>query len=543
MMEETQIRAYVKQSEMLRTWQIESILGSGKKSVVYQIARETETGKTVSALKAVCVMPEPDDVKYLKSIGLTADAIEQKYKRMVAQCRDEITIMQQLQGEAYILNCLDFEEVKAEGRPGAMLMIREEKLTPLKNVLSDAPLNENRIIQIALCVAKALETCHYHQPMPIIHGDVKPDNIFWLRDNIYKLGDFGVSAFLAEADGQRQGGTPDYEAPERRSGTMTPKTDIYALGRTIQRLLEGQQDGTSSSLRRFAALMTAENPEDRPENIRRVIEELEKIQANPSLQWHYRQRESITETQTDSLASRVNRPDEDESVIPEQPQQKIEPLMTEDPQVPDRNTSITDDLDEIVRRQNEEEKRKKRRRLLTIVTVVALVAAAAVGVIHQRRNVQEASIAVLTLEKDPTDYGQMTGLLFWYPKDCGYDGADQHEKLMQEFLLTRILSDSNLPVTQMQSDGQGVYLHLSAANGFSEPIDSCKVVILCGTKTVIVTMTAKDGGCGIFGQNLLFVRLDEVLNQAKDSLVSGQSYELRVYSSRGLLYNMNGTIQ
>ncbi len=114
---------------------------------------------------------------------------------------------------------------------------------------------------------------------------------------------------------------------------------------------------------------------------------------------------------------------------------------------------------------------------------------------------------------------------------------------MQEFLLTRILSDSNLPVTQMQSDGQGVYLHLSAANGFSEPIDSCKVVILCGTKTVIVTMTAKDGGCGIFGQNLLFVRLDEVLNQAKDSLVSGQSYELRVYSSRGLLYNMNGTIQ
>lgn len=543
MMEETQIRAYVMQSEMLRTWQIESILGSGRKSVVYQIARETETGKTVSALKVICVMPETDDVKYLKSIGLTADAIEQKYKRMVAQCRDEIRIMQQLQGEAYILNCLDFEEVKAEGRPGAMLMIREEKLTPLKNVLSDTPMNEDRIIQIALCVAKALETCHYHQPKPIIHGDVKPDNIFWLRDHIYKLGDFGVSAFLVETDGQRQGGTPDYEAPERRSGTMSPKTDIYALGRTIQRLLEGQQDGTSSSLRRFAAQMTAEDPEDRPENIREVIEKLEKIQANPSPEWRYQQRESVTETQTDSLAGKVNRPDEDESVIPEQPEQRIEPPATEDTQAAARNASITDDLDEIVRRQNEEEKRKKRRTLLTIVMVVVLVAAAAVGVIHQHQTVQAASTAMLTLEKDPTDYGQMTGLLFWYPKDCGYDGADQHEKLMQESLLTRILSGSNLPVAQLQGNGQGVYLHLSAANGFPEPIDSCKVAILCGTKTAIVTMTAKDGDCGIFGQNLLFVRLDEVLNQAKESLVSGQNYELRVYSSKGLLFNMNGTIQ
>lgn len=543
MMEETQIRACVMQSEMLRTWQIESILGSGRKSVVYQIARETETGKTVSALKVICVMPETDDVKYLKSIGLTADAIEQKYKRMVAQCRDEIRIMQQLQGEAYILNCLDFEEVKAEGRPGAMLMIREEKLTPLKNVLSDTPMNEDRIIQIALCVAKALETCHYHQPKPIIHGDVKPDNIFWLRDHIYKLGDFGVSAFLVETDGQRQGGTPDYEAPERRSGTMSPKTDIYALGRTIQRLLEGQQDGTSSSLRRFAAQMTAEDPEDRPENIREVIEELEKIQANPSSEWRYQQRESVTETQTDSLAGKVNRPDEDESVIPEQPEQRIEPPATEDAQAAARNASITDDLDEIVRRQNEEEKRKKRRTLLTIVMVVVLVAAAAVGVIHQHQTVQAASTAMLTLEKDPTDYGQMTGLLFWYPKDCGYDGADQHEKLMQESLLTRILSGSNLPVAQLQGNGQGVYLHLSAASGFPEPIDSCKVAILCGTKTAIVTMTAKDGGCGIFGQNLLFVRLDEVLNQAKESLVSGQNYELRVYSSKGLLFNMNGTIQ
>ncbi len=542
-MEETQIRACVMQSEMLRTWQIESILGSGRKSVVYQIARETETGKTVSALKVICVMPETDEVKYLKSIGLTADAIEQKYKRMVAQCRDEIRIMQQLQGEAYILNCLDFEEVKAEGRPGAMLMIREEKLTPLKNVLSDTPMNEDRIIQIALCVAKALETCHYHQPKPIIHGDVKPDNIFWLRDHIYKLGDFGVSAFLAETDGQRQGGTPDYEAPERRSGTMSPKTDIYALGRTIQRLLEGQQDGTSSSLRRFAAQMTAEDPEDRPENIREVIEELEKIQANPSSEWRYQQRESVTETQTDSLAGKVNRLDEDESVIPEQPEQRIEPPATEDTQASARNASITDDLDEIVRRQNEEEKRKKRRTLLTIVMVVALVAATAVGVIHQHQTVQAASTAMLTLEKDPTDYGQMTGLLFWYPKDCGYAGADQHEKLMQESLLTRILSGSNLPVAQLQGNGQGVYLHLSAANGFPEPIDSCKVAILCGTKTAIVTMTAKDGGCGIFGQNLLFVRLDEVLNQAKESLVSGQNYELRVYSSKGLLFNMNGTIQ
>ena len=146
------------------------------------------------------------------------------------------------------------------------------------------------------------------------------------------------------------------------------------------------------------------------------------------------------------------------------------------------------------------------------------------------------------MQKDPTDYGLITGLLYSYPKECGFEGRDKHDALMREALLTRIIGGSNLPITQLQRDGLGVYIHLTAANGFPDTMDSCRVAIRCGKEEVFTTVDAGSGDCGIFGQKLLYLGLDSLLSQAGDALSPGQNYELLVYSAKGLLFRMEGKI-
>jgi len=68
----------------------------------------------------------------------------------------------------------------------------------------------------------------------IVHRDIKPSNIF-LSDGRSMLADFGIAHTLDKSTALTQTGqligTPAYMAPEQfAGGTITPRTDLYAVG-------------------------------------------------------------------------------------------------------------------------------------------------------------------------------------------------------------------------------------------------------------------------------------------------------------------------
>jgi eukaryotic-like serine/threonine-protein kinase len=111
-------------------------------------------------------------------------------------------------------------------------LIKKEPVRPLAEV-----------IDVVRQVASGLDVAH---KAGIIHRDLKPSNIYAMGEGdarIWKVLDFGASKWR-DSDGTLTQdaivGTPGYMSPEQALGrTVDPRSDVYALGVIVYRLLTG----------------------------------------------------------------------------------------------------------------------------------------------------------------------------------------------------------------------------------------------------------------------------------------------------------------
>ncbi|MBI4853337.1 MAG: DnaJ domain-containing protein [Acidobacteria bacterium] len=88
-------------------------------------------------------------------------------------------------------------------------------------------------------ISEILSYLHNQNP-PIIHRDIKPQNLMRHSDGRLLLIDFGAVCRAAnKASSQTLIGSPGYAPPEQAFGQPLPQSDLYAAGATIARLLTG----------------------------------------------------------------------------------------------------------------------------------------------------------------------------------------------------------------------------------------------------------------------------------------------------------------
>ena len=138
--------------------------------------------------------------------------------------------------------------------------------------------------RIAL-VAQVCEAVAFAHRNLVVHRDLKPSNILVDGAGRAKLLDFGIAKLLETDGGEGERTelharrlTPGFAAPEQfEGGTVTTATDVFGLGRTLERLLATAPDGPpDADLRNIVAQSVRAEPERRYADARALGADLER---------------------------------------------------------------------------------------------------------------------------------------------------------------------------------------------------------------------------------------------------------------------------
>lgn len=151
-----------------------------------------------------------------------------------------------------------------------------------RELMNDGPMPPEVALYILDGVLAGLHAGHEHKP-PIIHRDIKPDNVLVVRSGgvIVKVViiDYGVAHFREdEQDGKSEMtnapmGTAPYMAPEQRRGgkDVDRRTDLFEAGAMLWALLKGQSPKDIVFAGRDPEML-ADIPEDVAKIILRAVE-------------------------------------------------------------------------------------------------------------------------------------------------------------------------------------------------------------------------------------------------------------------------------
>lgn len=205
-------------------YKIMDILGRGGSGITYR-AEDAFTGRQV-ALKELS-LKGLSDWKKLELFEREARVLKDLDHPAIPQYVDYFQVDTADNRLFYIA-----QEI-AEGRSLAELVAAGDRFS------------ETEVERMAAAVLEVLQYLHGLNP-PIIHRDIKPQNLIRGKDGRIYLVDFGAVQMAyreATAFGSTVVGTYGYMAPEQFRGQAYPATDLYGLGATLLHLLTHQNPG------------------------------------------------------------------------------------------------------------------------------------------------------------------------------------------------------------------------------------------------------------------------------------------------------------
>ena len=206
----------------------------------------------------------------------------------------------------------------------------------------DGAMDEERAIDLTIDVVEGLRAAYKNQ---MIHGDIKPANIFVTDDVGAKVLDFGLSKLanveVAPTDGIW--GSPYYISPERVGQKAEDfRSDVYSLGATLFQTLTGHPPFEADTPEELAAKRLNEKPpllRDLNPDITRKTEEVVNKMLNKSILLRYRDYDALLadlkDAKTEATAKRLGvdlhpevKPPEPEPPPPPPPSSPVTLVLT-----------------------------------------------------------------------------------------------------------------------------------------------------------------------------------------------------------------------
>lgn len=207
------------------------LLNPGSSVNGYQIIRTIGHGGFGAVYEAQNIIPDPSTVALKETFNTD----------FITSFQGEFAVLRHLHHDNLPQYYATF--VADENGYLVMELIPGQSLQEIQAQTSGRPLRESQVLGYAVQLCGVLTYLHRQSP-PIIHRDIKPDNIRLTPDGLIKLVDFGL---LKQGTGttasSRRGLTLAYAPIEQYGGQAEgtdARSDIYSLGATLYHLLTGQ---------------------------------------------------------------------------------------------------------------------------------------------------------------------------------------------------------------------------------------------------------------------------------------------------------------
>lgn len=197
--------------------------------------------------------------------------------------------------DCHLITTLGYSRLDKHPDWRPVMVMQRADLSLAEVLKSDGPLPLALIRRIILQTAQGLHALH-SPPFGLAHSDIKPANLFLrfldglgpssgtpLRESLTSrefdvaVGDLGVAQRIDATAGLKFG-EDSYKAPEQLTGSRPDvRSDLFGLGRVLQRLLDRCEGPRPMSLETLARRCTADAVGDRPVSAAEVIREVDRI--------------------------------------------------------------------------------------------------------------------------------------------------------------------------------------------------------------------------------------------------------------------------
>jgi predicted Ser/Thr protein kinase len=158
--------------------------------------------------------------------------------------RREADILKSLEAVPIVPRVYDFIQ---QGQTAHLVMefIRGQDLLDLMEAGGNKPFPLDKVVEWGKSICDVLTHMHSQTP-PLIHRDLKPDNIMLLEDQrSIKMIDFGTARDMGRTPKERLAGktrvyTEGYAPPEQIVGKPESRSDLFALAATLYHLATGK---------------------------------------------------------------------------------------------------------------------------------------------------------------------------------------------------------------------------------------------------------------------------------------------------------------
>jgi serine/threonine protein kinase len=206
-------------------YRVEKLLAMGGFGAVY-LASDTKHGNRLVAIKDM-ICPDPQEF-----------AIRLNFFRREAE------ILRSLDQLPVVPRVYDLVE---QGQTAHLVLeyIRGQDLLKIMEANNNKPFAAEQVVEWGKSICDVLAVMHSMSP-PLVHRDLKPDNIMLLEDGrSIKMIDFGTARDLGRTAKDRAAAktkvyTEGYAPPEQIIGKPEPRSDLFALAGTLYHLLTGK---------------------------------------------------------------------------------------------------------------------------------------------------------------------------------------------------------------------------------------------------------------------------------------------------------------